>query len=94
MDHSRQGQLAVAAGQGVGGLRDLRLPGYISELGPKYLVNMRKPTKNKTYAKVGGHQFSHGPALPSTALKVEVVSDPSRPLPPRPAPLGRPSPRT
>ena len=57
MDGPRQGQVEVPAGSGPSGLRDLRMPGYMSELGPKYLQKMRKEQKNKTYAKVGSEIY-------------------------------------
>ena len=59
MDGPRQGQVDVPAGSGPSGLRDLRMPGYMSELGPKYLQKMRKEQKNKTYAKVSSEIYRY-----------------------------------
>ncbi|KAG1676617.1 hypothetical protein FOA52_008746 [Chlamydomonas sp. UWO 241] len=68
MDFSRQGQLPVPAGQGQVGTRDLKLPGYISELGAKFLVTMRKEIKNRTYSKAK-------PANTTEAAWVQELND-------------------
>lgn len=38
----------------------LQLPGYISELGAKFLVTMRKPVKNRSYTKAKPSNTSEG----------------------------------